>query len=163
MKVVVIYDSVFGNTEKVAQAIADALRPAGDVVISRVGDANPEQLQGAGLVIIGSPTRAFRPTGPIQKFLESIPKDALKGAKAAAFDTRADLNDIKGVLKFMVKTGGWAAPRIAQSLQRKGSEMAAAPEGFIVKGQEGPPADGEIERAAAWAKTLAAAPQSAKA
>lgn len=154
MKVVVIYDSVFGNTEKIARAVADTLQPAGEVVVSRVKDARPEQLQGAGLVVVGSPTRAFRPTPALHHFLDSITRDSLKGIKVAAFDTRADINDIKGLLKFMVKTGGWAATRIAAALQKKGGNLIVPPEGFIVKGEKGPLADGELERATGWAKTL---------
>ena len=153
MKTLVIYDSFFGNTEKIAQAIGDALGAPADVRVLRVGEVKPEQLGGNGLLIVGSPTRGFRPTPAVAEFLKGIPAGALKGVKVSAFDTRIALEDIKSpVLRTMVKIGGFAAKPIADGLKKKGGELAAAPEGFFVEGQEGPLKEGELERAAAWAK-----------
>jgi flavodoxin len=155
MKVVVVYDSIFGNTAQIARAVTDSLRPTGDVVISRVNDASTEQLKDAQLIVVGSHTRGFRPTQPLQKYLDSIPEDSLNGVRAASFDTRISLGDIKNViLRFLVKLGGWAAMRITVTLQKKGGNLIVPPEGFIVKGVNGPLAEGELERAAGWAKTL---------
>ncbi len=53
-------------------------------------------------------------------------------------------------LRFMVKTGGYAAKHIANTLQTKGGKLVAPPEGFLVSGEEGPLADGELERARNW-------------
>jgi flavodoxin len=154
MKDLVIYDTFFGNTEQVARAISDALGAESEVV--RVSDAKHDQLNGLNLLGVGSPTRAFRPTKPVSQFLDGIARDALKGVKVAAFDTRgseAELNKTKfGIL---VKVFGYAAKPIADKLVRKGGELAAPPEGFIVEGSEGPLRSGELERAAAWAKGIA--------
>jgi flavodoxin len=154
MKDLVIYDTFFGNTEQVARAISDALGAESEVV--RVSDAKHDQLNGLNLLVVGSPTRAFRPTKPVSQFLDGIARDALKGVKVAAFDTRgseAELNKTKfGIL---VKVFGYAAKPIADKLVRKGGELAAPPEGFIVEGSEGPLRSGELERAAAWAKGIA--------
>jgi hypothetical protein len=49
---------------------------------------------------------------------------------------------------------GYAAPRIAQSLERSGGHLLAPPAGFVVEGIKGPIREGELERAAAWAKGL---------
>jgi flavodoxin len=62
MNALVIYDSVFGNTEQIAQAIGNALGSQEDVKIVRVSNVKPEQLTGLKLLIVGSPTRQFRPT-----------------------------------------------------------------------------------------------------
>ena len=59
MKALIIYDSFFGNTERVAQAIATALSDRADVTARRVGDVRPEHLTGLDLLIVGSPTRVF--------------------------------------------------------------------------------------------------------
>lgn len=153
MKVLVIYDSVFGNTEKVAHAIGEALVAPESVV--HVSKVNLQQLNGINLLIVGSPTRGFRPTDGIKTFLKSIPANTLNGVKVAAFDTRIRVEDVKNAfLTFMVKIFGYAAKPIADALQKKGGTLAAAPEGFIVKESEGPVGDGELERAAAWATTL---------
>ena len=155
MKATVIYDSVFGNTEKVARAIGEALGSAGDVEIVRVSDVKPEQLKGIELLIIGSPTRMFKATGAINRFLRRIPAGSLRGVKVAGFDTRMSMDDVDSrVLHFIVKKLGYAAEPISKKLEKKGGEVAAAPEGFIVKDTEGPLKDGELERAAAWAKKI---------
>jgi flavodoxin len=71
MKTLIVYDSVFGNTQKIAQAIAGALDCL-DVL--QVVNANLNQLSGLDLLIVGSPTRGFRPTPAITAFLKSIPQ-----------------------------------------------------------------------------------------
>ena len=88
MKVVIVYDSVFGNTEKIAQAMAAALKAQHTVEIHKVDQAQASQLKGAGLVLVGSPTRAFRPTPAVSKWLKALPANSLKGVQVAAFDTR---------------------------------------------------------------------------
>jgi flavodoxin len=62
MKALVVYDSVFGNTEQIAQAIGKALGSQAEVNILRVSNVKPEQLTGLKFLIVGSPTRQFRPT-----------------------------------------------------------------------------------------------------
>ncbi len=155
MKVLVIYDSVFGNTEKIAQAIGDAIGLQENVEILRVSDVKPEQLTGLYLLIVGSPTRGFRPTKAIKHFLKNIPADGLQGVKVAAFDTRMSMEDVNSrILHFLVKIFGYAAGPIAERLRKKAGELVIAPEGFIVKGTEGPLKEGELERAATWAKQI---------
>jgi len=154
MKSLVVFDTFFGNTEKVARAISDALGAESAAI--RVTEARHEQLAGLGLLVVGSPTRAFRPSKPISNFLNGVPRDALRGVRVAAFDTRMSTADVKSpVLNVMVKIFGYAAKPIAKRLVGRGGALAAPPEGFIVEGSEGPLRGGELERAAAWAKALA--------
>lgn len=158
MKALVIYDSFFGNTEQIAQAIGNALGSQEDVGTFRVGDVKPEGLTGLGLLIVGSPTRGFRPTEAIVNFLKSIPANGLKGVKVAAFDTRIATSDIGSPLgRFIVNKGGYAAKPIADSLKKKGGELIIPPEGFYVKDREGPLKEGEFKRAEDWAKLISAA------
>jgi flavodoxin len=65
----------------------------------------------------------------------------------AAFDTRMQMK--------LARIFGYAAGRIADSLKRKGGNLIGRPEGFFVKGAEGPLKEGEVERAASWAKEIA--------
>jgi flavodoxin I len=158
MKILIIYDSVFGNTEQVARAIGEALRSRGDTGIVRINAATPEQLAGLDLLIVGSPTRGFRPTEPIKDFLKNIPANSLRGVKVAAFDTRIAVEDIKQpILRGLVKMGGYAAKPIGNALKKKGGNLVAEGEGFFVKGSEGPLKESELERAAVWAKRIAEA------
>jgi len=157
MKTLVIYDSVFGNTDQIARAIGNALDSGKDVEILRVNDVKPEHLAELELLIVGSPTRAFRPTQAITTFLKKISVGDLKGVKVAAFDTGISMNDTNSrVLRFFVKSFGYAAKPIADRIEKKGGQLLAAPEGFFVTGTEGPLKEGELERAAAWAKQILA-------
>ena len=158
MKAMVVYDSAFGNTEKVAQAIGQALGSQGDIEVVRVGNVKPEQMAGMTLLIVGSPTQKFRPLGTITGFLKGIPDGKLKGVKVAAFDTRATEGAIEKVriLAFFVKIFGYAAKPIADRLVKKGGDPAVPPEGFYVADTEGPLLEGELERAADWAKRIVA-------
>jgi flavodoxin len=154
MKAVIIYDSVFGNTEKIAQAMAKAL---GTLDVFKVDAARAEQLRGADLVLVGSPTRGFRATPALNTFLKALPAGSLKGARVAAFDTRLSLKDVNNaILTLMTRVFGWAAPAIAKTLAAKGGTPVGTAEGFYVKASEGPLKDGEEARAAAWALGLIA-------
>jgi hypothetical protein len=68
----------------------------------------------------------------------------LEGASVAVFDTRT-----------RTTVFGYAAPRMAKRLKRSGGNLVAPPEGFLVLGIEGPLKDGELERAARWARGMA--------
>lgn len=155
MKVLVVYDSVFGNTEKVAQAMGQALASRADVQTLPVGDVKDEHLAGLAALIVGSPTRAFSPTPAIKKWLGSLPQKHLTGVKVAAFDTRFNVHETNSkVLTGMVKVFGYAAKPIGDRLVKKGGDLRLPPEGFFVLDSEGPLKDGELERAADWALLL---------
>lgn len=143
MKTLVIYDSVNGNTAAIARSIGSALGGAAKVVSA--GGVAGADLKAVERVIVGSPTLGGRPTESMQKLLSEGLRD-VKGMKVAAFDTRISAR--------FAKMFGYAARKIADSLQQNGGNLIAEPEGFIVKGRKGPLADGELERAAAWARTL---------
>jgi len=153
MKALIVYDSVYGNTERIAKSIGGAI--TGDVKVLRAGEVNPSELKSIDLLIVGSPTHAFRATKPVQTFIDGISKDVLKGVKVAAFDTRMPEAEVGKGLRFIMKVGGYAAPRIAEALKKKGGNLVAPPEGFLVKDKEGPLKEGELERAASWAKEIA--------
>jgi len=147
MKALIVYDSMYGNTEKIAKAIGGAI--GNEVKVLRIGEVNPSELEAIELLIVGSPTQGGRATKPIQDFLNKLQESALKGIKVAAFDTR-----FTGIKGFLVGIFGYAAGRIADSLKRKGGNLTVSPEGFSVKGTKGPLGEGELERAASWAKGI---------
>ena len=148
----VVYDSYFGNTEKIAQAIAEAL---GDANLKRVQEVNQSDLENLKVLVVGSPTRAFRPTPAIMNFVKSLDREKIKKVKAAAFDTRIPKNQTdSGFLKFMINLFGYADVKIARALSKTSAELVIESTGFGVKGTEGPLLDGELERAKTWAKGL---------
>jgi flavodoxin I len=155
LKGMVIYDSFFGNTEQIAKAIGKVLQSKGNVKVLKVNQVKPEQLVGLNLLIVGSPTRAFRPTGSINRFLGKIPRNGLKDIKVAAFDTGISLDDVNSTIgQWFIKSFGYAAKPISDKLKKKRGELIAPPEGFFVEGTEGPLKQGELERAADWAKRI---------
>ncbi len=156
MKALVVYDSFFGNTEKVAQAVARGIGAPEEVTLVRVGSLAPQQLADATLLVVGSPTRGFRASEATAAFLANLPAGSLQGKKVAAFDTRLTLEAMGPVIRFMfwIKYGKFAAPSMAEALQKAGGELALPSEGFIVMASEGPLKDGELERAEAWGKNL---------
>jgi len=143
MKILVIYDSTYGNTAKIARAIGDAV--TGEVEILPVVAANSAELNSSDILIVGSPTQGGRPTKLMQAFLDSIPESALKSIKAVAFDTRLSNK--------LVSVFGYAAGRIADILTKKGALILSS-EGFFVKGKEDSLKEGELERAAGWAREI---------
>lgn len=152
MQVLVVYDSVFGNTEKIALAVGSAVSANHKVQTLRVRDVKPELLSGPDLLIVGSPTRQFTSTPAIKKFLLGIPDKNLTGIRVAVFDTRIALSDINSSFgRFFIRTFGYAAEKMQRLLLKKGGTPASTPEGFLVDGTEGPLKAGELERAGEWA------------
>ena len=95
MKTLIVYDSFFGNTDQIARAIGNVLAAEADVSVVRVADVKPAHLAGLDLLIVGSPTRAFSASPATKAWLKNLPPNSLTGIKVAAFDTRADMNDVK--------------------------------------------------------------------
>lgn len=147
----VIYDSVFGNTAKVAKAIGEVI----DAPVKKVTEVSPADLENLKILFVGSPTRAFNPTPAIKGFLNGLKNNSLVNVQAAAFDTRIPLQDIDSrFFRSFIKTMGYADKKIAKQLTKKGVTLALDSEGFAVKDSEGPLKEGELERARTWAKGI---------
>ena len=161
MKALVIYDSQFGNTGQIAQAIGrglgDASGSPNKIDVSQIAQVRPENLAGLDVLVVGSPTQKFRPTSATKTFLKNIPKGALDGVRVAAFDTRLTEEEVdsNGVLTKLVGIFGYAAQPISDSLAKKGGDVVMPPEGFYVTGTEGPLVEGELARAEAWGRQIA--------
>jgi hypothetical protein len=170
MRAVVVYESMYGNTHRVAEAIGDGLQTAFDVSVVPVAQADPAVLADADLVVVGGPTHvhgmsrattrkaaveaADKPVSPLQ-----VEPDALGqglrdwfgslgqySVKAAAFDTR---------LHAPAALTGRAARGVARSLRAHGFDVIAEPESFLVTKQDQLEA-GETNRARDWGAKLAA-------
>ena len=158
MKALIVYDSMYGNTEQVAQAVCETLAEGGEAAAVRVGELLPAQWEGVDLLVVGSPTQKFNPTAAISNLLKGFPGDGLKGKAVAAFDTRMteqEINQTK-VLAFFVGIFGYAAKPMAQRMMQKGGRLVVPAEGFLVQGMEGPLVEGELERARAWGTKILA-------
>lgn len=174
MNVLVVYESMFGNTRDVAVAVAEGLEAHPDVedlTLVEVSDA-PSSSEGFDLVVVGGPvhawgmTRSFTRDGAreeaklqsldvvskgdgIRDWLDQLPTtDA--SIDAAAFDTAGK------TVWFPV---GSAAKPAARRLDKRGFHLIAEPEHFYVGGKYGPLLDGELERAQGWGAKLIEATQ----
>lgn len=146
MNSLIVYDSQYGNTERIAQEIAETLSALGRARAVRVDAVRASDLEGIELLVIGSPTQGWRPTQTIQSYLRSPSFDHLRGVRIACFDTRFN--------KPRWLTGS-AAGVMAKRLRERGVEPAAEPASFFVGGTEGPLLNGELERAKSWAMGVA--------
>lgn len=155
MKALIIYDSYFGNTEKIAKALPQSFSKNDTVAVSNVKDFTPKLLNNLDLLIVGSPTRAFSATEGITKFLKALPNDSLSGIKVASFDTRVNTKKVNNILlNFLVSIFGYAAEPILKKLVKKGGEPILQPEGFFVEESEGPLSQGEMERVKNWIENI---------
>ena len=155
MNIIILFDSYFVTTEKIARAMGESFNENVNVKVYRISEIIWKEILDPDILIVGSPTRGFQPSEATKKFLKSIPAKNLKGVKVAAFDTRLSLSEIKSKsLRFIVKTGGYAVKHIAKALVKKGGEYIETPEGFFVSTEKGPLIEGEIQRAANWAERI---------
>lgn len=146
MKSTVVYESRFGNTARIARAIATNLEAVGTVRLVEATDATAFDVAGVDLLVVGGPTEGHGVSPTLRALLKDVPSDALRHVPTATFDTR---------LTWPAILAGSAARGIAQILQQKGATIVVPPESFLVKGMKDIQLiDGEIERAGAWAEKI---------
>jgi hypothetical protein len=170
MRAVVVFESIFGNTHEIANAIAEGLGERMEASAVPVDQASSDALAGADLLVVGGPTHMHGmassksrqlaaeqaekhgadldegATGPgLRAWLKELPHGAV--AMGAAFDTRGHGPRL---------LTGSAARGIASRLEHHGIDLAAGPESFVVADAEGPLLDGERDRARRWGVKLAA-------
>jgi len=145
MRALVVYDSTWKNTEQIARAIAVGI--GAGTQACRAGTPEAASLDKVDLLVLGSPVQGGRPTPLMQTYVDGIAPAVARGLVVATFDTRMTM--------FVARLFGYAAVRLADVMQKKGSTLRAEPEGFIVKGRSGPLEAGELERATQWGARLA--------
>jgi flavodoxin len=148
VKVVIVYDSVSATrlTAKVAEVIANALRDQGlEVTSVPVGDAKQVNIEEYDSLVVGSPTMAWALTKATKEFLAGLKGRQFTGKRAASFDTQ-----IKSVIS------GNANKAMEAKLKELGYTIARPYLQAYVKGKKDAyqMVDGEMEKAAAWAKEL---------
>lgn len=137
MNTLVVYDSQFGNTHVIAEAIAEQLRLYGPARACHVDPAQPCELEDVDLLILGCPTQGWRPTQAMCELVAHAAPHIKRGAAVAYFDTRFH--------KPHWLTGS-AAQSIAKRLHAVGIEPLVPPESFFVEQTQGPLEAGEEAR-----------------
>jgi len=136
-KASVVYYSMFGNTEKVARALAKGLENSGvEVDVVAVDAVKFDELGGVDLLCVGSPVQAWNAAKPVKDFLERLKTvQGLSGKKAFAFDT-----------KMKSRLAGSAGGKIESKLKELGMTIVKPSVSAIVKGREGPLEEGAEEK-----------------
>jgi hypothetical protein len=162
MRTLVVYESWFGTTRELAEAVAEALAAEGEVTVLSVHDPLPA-LDEFDLLVVGAPTHVHglssgmsrkgaieqrgdegEPGIGVRDWIAGLPNGA-RGPRVAAFDTR---------LNKPVMLVGSAARGVARRMRQHGYTLAIEPESFFVHGTPAVLDDGELERAAEWGRTL---------
>jgi len=171
MRALVVYESMFGNTQAVALAVSEGIAMRMPVDIIEVGDAPAVLPPDVALLVVGGPTHAHGMTSPksradaaqragdrlvsrglgVREWLDTL-RPVAQPIAAAAFDTR-----IKGPELLW----GSAAKSVTKRLRGIGFQLVQPPRSFIVAGPTGPLfdrlVDGEPERARTWGEAVAGA------
>ena len=161
MRSLVVFESMWGNTEKVARAVAGGLEGGGPVLVLEVSSVKPHDLEGIGLLLVGGPTHAFSMSRKttrddavnrgapwtstqigIRDWLDGLPEAQVP---VATFDTRVEKTK---------HLPGSAAKKAAKKVRRHHAGRVVATESFWVDDYEGPLLDGELERATEWGRSL---------
>jgi len=153
MNCLMVYDTVYGNTEQVARAIAKALMSAHSVRLIKADQIVKIDTASIDLLIVGGPTHRHGMSPKIAAVLKATPHRTLKGVKIAAFDTR---------YRMAAWLSGSAASDIARYLRRLGGLLQISPKSFFIERDMPPRGEkrrhnlerleaGEIEQAAKWA------------
>ena len=135
-KAIIVYDSRFGNTERVARALSTGLETGGiNSDLIRASNDAALRLQEYDALFVGCPTHAWRPSKSVKEFLAALDESSVRGKKAFAFDT-----------KYSSRFAGSAAKHIEKALSKKGAEIIRERVSAIVEGNEGPLAAGTEDR-----------------
>jgi flavorubredoxin len=159
MQAVVIYDSQFGNTEQVAEAIAQGIAEHGSVDVVPASEVLGRPPQRVDLVVVGGPTQRHGMSPRLRSLLDATAQDGFGSDRAATFDTR---------YRIAAFLSGSAASQAARRLRSTGCRLVAAPESFFVERDQAPKGEkrrhelehlepGELERATEWGRGLATA------
>lgn len=147
MNALVLYESKYGNTEHVAEAIALVLQESVQTRLATVADVGScaEALRGVGLLVVGGPTHRHGMSVLLHEALAELDERGLEGVKAATFDTRMHGPRL---------VTGSAAVRLARILRRHGAWVVVPPASFFVEASEGPLDGCELDHAREWARDV---------
>ncbi len=152
MRTLVVYFSKFGNTKKVAQAIAEALRQAGEARVVSLEQLAASDFEGVDLIVMGSPTHGFTVPEAVRSALAGLPAGILAGKSVAAFDTTVRPWPLRLFR---------AAPKLLRQLGQLGGKPVGRPQTFFVRtgstqgtGERDLLLAGQLERAREWAAEI---------
>lgn len=153
MKGIVIYDTSYGNTKKIAETIAETLKESGvEADLFYVKKVKKPSAKDYDFLVLGSPTRYGTMSFTVKRFLGRVKSNEWMNKPFAAFDTENPEN----IEKARIENKEWsAAEKIAKKLIEKQMNQLLPVLKAVVFGWKGPLKEGEIERAKGYARELA--------
>ena len=149
MKTLIVYFSKFGNTKRIAEAVAEVMTQAGEARAVSIDQLAASDLEGVDLVVMGSPTHGFTVPPEVRTTLEAQPPGILTGKSVAAFDTTVKPWPLR-LLR--------ASPKLLRQLQGLGGKPIVRAQTFFVQtrnpqksGEIDLLLEGELDRARKWA------------
>jgi menaquinone-dependent protoporphyrinogen IX oxidase len=153
MKGIVVYDTSYGNTKKIAETIAETLIESGiEVDIFDVKDVKKLSAKDYNFLVLGSPTKFGTMSLAVRFFLGKVKSEEWMNKPFAAFDTENPEN----IERARIENKEWsAAEKIAEKLREKKMNQILPVLKALVLGQKGPLKEGEIDRTKDYARELA--------
>ena len=146
VKVIIVYDSKYGNTKIAAEKISEGLRTARgvEVKLKKVGDTDINQIPEYDLIVIGSPTHFGGPTRGIKKFIDKLGELDLKKKVTAAFDT------------YMGKDFQMTVRKMEEKLTKSASKLKILSPGLSIKveGMKGSIVEDELAKCEKFGRDL---------
>ena len=143
-KVIVVYESKYGNTKLVAEKIAEGMREVEGIetVVSELKEVDLGKIPDYDAILLGSPNHWGGPTLGIKKFIGKLP---LEGKLFACFDT------------YLAKTSHQAMKKMEKRISDKvlGAKLAAPGLSISVDGMKGPISEGELPKCKEFGKKIA--------
>ena len=154
MKGLIVYDTSFGNTKKIAETITETLEESGIAIdLFHVKDLKKLSGKDYDFFVLGSPTKFGTMSFAVKFFLGKVKSEEWMNKPFAAFDTENPEN----VEQSRIQNKEWsAAEKIAEKLREKKMNQLLPVLKALVLGQKGPLVDGEVDRAKDYARQLAA-------
>ena len=148
IKGIVVYDTSYGNTKKIAETITETLKESGmEADLFSVKNVKKPNAKDYNFLVLGSPTRFGTMSFGIRFFLRKVNGEEWMNKPFVAFDTELPEN---------MEHKEWsAAEKIAERLRDKKMDQALPVLKVAVLGQKGPLQEGEIERTKDYARELA--------
>jgi menaquinone-dependent protoporphyrinogen IX oxidase len=153
MKGIIVYDTSYGNTKKIAETIAETLKESGiEVDLFYVKDVKKLSAKDYDFFVLGSPTKFGTMSFAVRGFLGKVKSEEWMNKPFAAFDTENPEN----IERAKIEKKEWsAAEKIAAKLKEKKMNQLLPVLKALVLGQKGPLVEGEIERTKEYTRTLA--------
>ena len=148
MKGIVVFDTSYGNTRKIAETLAETLKESGmEADLFSVKNVKKLSTKNYNFLVLGSPTRWGTMSFAVRFFLRKVKSEEWMNKPFAAFDTENPEN--------IERKEGSAAEKIAEKLRDKQLNQLLPVLKSVVLGWKGPLQEGEIERAKEYARELA--------